>query len=72
MLFTEGLVEPLRVWVKTFKPATLQDSVMKTLAMTDTVPKAKGLAKPYIPPKPQDNKPFRKDGIEKDRMDEET
>jgi hypothetical protein len=72
MLFTEGLAEPLRGWVKAFKPTTLQDAIMKTLDMTDTVPKTKGPTKPYIPPKPQDNKSFQKDGTGKDRMDEET
>ena len=72
MLFTKGLAEPPRGWVKAFKPTTLQDVVMKTLDMTDTVPKTKGPTKPYIPPKPQDNKSFWKDGTVKDRMDEET
>jgi hypothetical protein len=27
MLFTEGLAEPLRGWVKAYKPATLQDAI---------------------------------------------
>ena len=27
MLFTEGLAKPLRGWVKTYKPATLQDAI---------------------------------------------
>jgi hypothetical protein len=52
MLFAEGLIEPLRGWVKAFKPTTLQDAIMRTLDMTDTVPKTKGPIKPYIPPKP--------------------
>jgi hypothetical protein len=30
MLFTEGLMEPLRGWVKAFKPTTLHDAIWKT------------------------------------------
>jgi hypothetical protein len=30
MLFTEGLMEPLRGWVKAFKPANLHDVIWKT------------------------------------------
>jgi hypothetical protein len=72
MLFTEGLAEPLRGWVKAFKPATLQDAIKRTLDMMDTVPKTKGPTKPYIPPKNQDKKPFQKEWTGKDRLDEET
>jgi hypothetical protein len=48
MLFTEGLVEPLRGWVKAFRPPTLQDAIMKTRDMVDTTSK-KALVKPFIP-----------------------
>ena len=27
MLFTEALIEPLRGWVKAYKPSTLQDAI---------------------------------------------
>jgi hypothetical protein len=30
MLFTEGLMEPLRGWVKAFKPTNLQDAIWRT------------------------------------------
>jgi hypothetical protein len=30
ILFTEGLMEPLRHWVKDFKPANLHDAILKT------------------------------------------
>jgi hypothetical protein len=56
MLFTEGLVEPLRGWVKDFRPTTLQDAIMKTQDMADTTPK-KASMKPFIPQKGQVTKP---------------
>jgi hypothetical protein len=30
MLFTEGLTEPLRGWVKAYKPPILQDAILRT------------------------------------------
>jgi hypothetical protein len=72
MLFTKGLAEPLRGWVKALKPATLQDTIKRTLDMMDTVPKTKGPTKPYIPPKNPDKKPFQKEWTRKDHLDEET
>jgi hypothetical protein len=72
MLFTEGLAEPLRGWVKAFRPTTLQDAIKRMLDMMDTVPKTKGPTKPYIPPKNPDKKPFHKEWTGKDRLDEET
>jgi hypothetical protein len=30
MLFTKGLMEPLKGWVKTFKPTNLQEVIWKT------------------------------------------
>jgi hypothetical protein len=41
MLFTEGLAEPLRGWVKAFRPDTLQDVIKRTLDIMDTIPKTK-------------------------------
>jgi hypothetical protein len=49
MLFTEGLVEPLRGWVKAFRPTTLQDAIMKTQDMEDTTVSKKAPVKPFIP-----------------------
>jgi hypothetical protein len=72
ILFTEGLDEPLHGWVKAFKPTTVLDAIMKTLDMTDTIPKTKGPTKPCIPPMPQDRKPFQKEWTRKDHLDEET
>ena len=36
MLFTEGLMEPLRGWVKAFKPANLHDVIWKTRDLGST------------------------------------
>ena len=33
MLFVEGLMEPLRGWVKAYKPTSLQDAVNKAWDM---------------------------------------
>ena len=41
MLFTEALSEPLRGWVKAYKPITLQDAISRTLDLQDFVPKNK-------------------------------
>jgi hypothetical protein len=30
ILFTEGLMEPLKGWVKAFKPTNLQDAIWRT------------------------------------------
>jgi hypothetical protein len=30
MIFTEGLMEPLKGWVKAFKPTNLQDAIWRT------------------------------------------
>jgi hypothetical protein len=48
ILFTEGLFEPLRGWVKDFKPNTLQEAIMKTQDMEEIVPK-KTSKKIFIP-----------------------
>ena len=36
MLFTEGLMEPLRGWVKAFKPTNLHDTIWKTRDLGST------------------------------------
>jgi hypothetical protein len=36
MLFTEGLMEPLRGWVKDFNPANLHDAIWKTRDLGST------------------------------------
>ena len=39
MLFTEALIEPLRGWVKAYKPPTLQDSINRAKYLQDSVSK---------------------------------
>jgi hypothetical protein len=66
MLFVKGLAEPLRGWVKDFRPATLQDANMKTQGMEDAVPK-KALVKPFIPQKSKEMKSIQMPWTGKDR-----
>jgi hypothetical protein len=49
MLFTEGLTELLRGWVKAYKPPTLQDAILRTRDLADSVPKTKTFSKPFVP-----------------------
>jgi hypothetical protein len=71
MLFTEGLDKPLRVWVKEFRPTTLQDAIMRTWDMKDTVSK-KVPTKSFIPRGGKEMKFPDKTWQGKDMMDEET
>jgi hypothetical protein len=49
MLFTEGLTEPLRGWVNPYRPHTLQDAILRTRDLADSVPKTKPFSKPFVP-----------------------
>jgi hypothetical protein len=49
MLFTEGLIEPLRGWVKAYGPHTLQDAILHTRDFADSAPKTKPFSKPFVP-----------------------
>jgi hypothetical protein len=55
MLFTKGLAEPFREWVKAFRPTTLQDAIMRTQDMRDTLSK-KVPRKPFIPQRGKETK----------------
>ena len=57
MLFTEALSEPLRGWVKAYRPITLQDAISRTLDLQDSVPKNK---QPQKLPVVQDSVPKNK------------
>ena len=46
MLFTEALSEPLRRWVKDYRPITLLDAINRTLDLQDSMPKNKLPQKP--------------------------
>ena len=49
MLFTEGLTEPLRGWVKAYSPPTLQDAILRTQDLEDSAPNTKTFSKPFVP-----------------------
>lgn len=49
MLFIEGLLEPLRCWVRSYQLVTLQDTISRVRDMQDAVPKARFLPKLTIP-----------------------
>jgi hypothetical protein len=50
MLFTEVLDDPLRGWVNSYKPNTLEEAIMETQDMADMFPN-NTLVKNFIPPK---------------------
>ena len=72
MLFVEGLTEPLRGWIKVFRPKTLQEAIMKTRDMEGAVPKTRFPPKITPPIKGRDKKPFQKDWTGKPRIDDDT
>ena len=49
MLFTQRLIDPLRGWVKAYRPPTLQDAILRTRDLADSVPKTKTFSKPFVP-----------------------
>jgi hypothetical protein len=49
MLFIEGLIEPLKGWVKAHRPPTLQYAILCTRDLEDSVPKTKTFSKPFVP-----------------------
>jgi hypothetical protein len=72
MLFIDGLIEPLREWVKAYKPPTLQDAILHTRDLEDSVPKTKTFSKPFVPQKDRDRKPFQREWKGKEKLDDET
>jgi hypothetical protein len=68
ILFTEGLMYPLRGWVKDFKPTNLQESIWKTRELGSTT-KTKFVARPPINQGGRDQRGFDRG---KGRMDETT
>jgi hypothetical protein len=49
MLFTKGLTEPLTGWVNAYRSPTLQDAILRTRDMVESVPKTKNFSKPFFP-----------------------
>jgi hypothetical protein len=71
MLFTKDLIEPLRGWVKAFRPTTLYEVIMRSQDMKDAVTK-KVPTKSFIPQGGKEMKFPHKSWTGKDRMNEET
>ena len=72
MLFTEALTEPLRGWVKAYKPITLQDAISRARDLQDSAPKNKFPLKTNFPVRDKDRKPFQQDVPKKTWLDEDT
>jgi hypothetical protein len=68
MLFTEGLREPLRGWVKAYRPHTLQDAIRRTRDLADSVPKIK----PFVPQRDRDQKNPQREWKGKPKLDDDT
>lgn len=73
MLFMEGLAEPLRGWVRAYKPISLTDVISRTRDMIEAVPKTRAFAptRPTAPQGNRDTRPPQRDGG-CGQMDEET
>jgi hypothetical protein len=72
MIFTEGLTQPLRGWVKAYMHHTLQDIILRTRYLADSVPKTKTFSKPFVPQKDRDRKQFQREWKDKEKLDDET
>ena len=66
MLFTEALTDPLRGWVKSYKPVTLQDAISRTRDLQDSVPKNKPAQKPTDPSENKENTVPQKEWLNED------
>ena len=72
MLFSETLTEPLRGWVKAYKPSTLQDAISRARDLQDSVPKNRFPLKTNFPIKDKDKKHFQQEIQKKTWLDDET
>jgi hypothetical protein len=71
ILFIEGIIEPLKGWVKDFRPPTLSDSIKKTHDMADTTVR-KAPLKTFIPQKGHATKFPQQTWTRKDRLNKFT
>jgi hypothetical protein len=72
MLFTEALTEPLKGWVKAFKPHTLQEDIVRTRDMGDSTPKLKPVTKPFVPQRDKDQRNPQREWKGKPKLDDDT
>ena len=71
-LFTEALTKPLRGWVKSYRPITLADAIIQTRELQDAVPKNRFPPRTNFPIKDKERKPFQKEWLKKEWMDNDT
>ena len=71
MLFTEALTEPLRGWVKSYKPSTLQDAISRARDIQGLVPKNRFPLKTNFPIRDKDRKPFQQEIPKKTWLDDD-
>jgi outer membrane translocation and assembly module TamA len=69
MMYIEGLTEPLRGWVKAFKPNTLQDAIERTKDLVGAAYKNKVTPRPPVIPRGRETRQVDKG---KGKMDEAT
>jgi hypothetical protein len=58
--------------VKAYRPPTLQDAILHTQDLEDSVPKTKTFSKPFVPQKDRDRKPFQREWKGKENLYDET
>jgi hypothetical protein len=58
--------------VKAYRPPTLQDAILHTRDLADSVPKTKTFSKPFVPWRDRDRKPFQREWKGKEKLDDET
>ena len=72
MLFTEALIEPLRGWVKSYRPTTLADAIRRTRDLQDAVPKIRLPPKTNSPIEDEERKPVQKEWPKKEWIPDRT
>jgi hypothetical protein len=58
--------------VKAYRPPTLQDAILRTRDLEDSVPNTKTFSKPFVPRRDQDRLSFEREWKGKDKLDDET
>ena len=66
MLFTKALTEPLRGWVKFYRPTTLENAIRWTKDLQDAVPKVRLPPKTNSPIEDEERKPVQKEWMDND------
>jgi hypothetical protein len=69
MMYIEGLIKPMRGWVKAFNIVTLQDAIERTIDLVGEANRNRFTPKPHIIPRSRDTRPMNKG---KGKLDEAT